>query len=121
MLSSHATKLPMSLYPTAAQERISEGTLADMFQIDIREVRAMNAFTTDLLISRAIEGGFISKEWTPRSHTMSSALEELSRAIFGHWSKLLTQTERDERRHVSFVLRVFKRQFSQPMKVQYYV
>lgn len=103
--------LPLSLYPTAAQEHVTEGMLADMFRLDVREVRAMNAFTHDLLISRAIEAGYISLTWSPRSHSFPSVLEELSRAILGHWSRLLTTTEREERRHVLFVIRALRRQY----------
>lgn len=111
-------RLPLSLYPTAAQERVSEGMLADMFQLDVREVRAMNAFTHDLLISRAIEAGYVSIEWCPRSHNFPNVLEELSRACLGHWSKLLTATEREERRHVLFVIRALRRQYHAQTETQ---
>lgn len=114
-------KLPLALYPTAAQERIADGLLADMFQLDVREVRAMNAFMHDLLISRAIEGGYIKSDWTPKAHGLAATLDELSKAIFGHWSKLLTQVERDERRHVLFVLRILKRQFASTQLKAYHV
>lgn len=104
--------LPLSLYPTAAQNRCTEGQLADFFLLDIRYVRAMNAFTKDLLISRAIEGGYVSRSWTPKSVEYPRLLEDLSRSIMGHWSILLTSTEREERRHVLFVLRVLRRSFN---------
>lgn len=104
-------KLPIALYPTAAQDRLSDGMVADMFQLDVRYVRAMNSFTRDLLVSRAIERGYVPKEWAPRSHLYAIALEELSRAMLGHWSKLLTAVEREERRHVQFVLRIQRRQY----------
>lgn len=104
--------LPLSLYPTAAQSRCTEGQVADFFMIDIRHVRAMNSFTKDLLISRAIEGGYVPREWTPRSCDFHRLLDELSRAIMAHWSILLTQTEREERRHVLFVVRILRRRFN---------
>jgi hypothetical protein len=95
--------VPLALFPTAIQERISESRLASMFSIDVRTVRAMNMFTHDLLISRAREGHFVVRDWHPRSFEYSLVLDELSRATLGHWSKLLTPAERDERRHVQFV------------------
>lgn len=104
-------KLPTTLFPTAAQDRISDTVLADALKLDVTRVRAMNCFTRDLLISRAIEGGFIRSNWSPKGLTYTAVLDELSRAILGHWSKLLTQTERDERRHVQFVLRIVRRQY----------
>jgi len=106
----HDLRLPVSLYPTAIQDRLSEGMIADLFSIDVRHVRAMIAFTKDLLISRAIEHGYISRDWEPKSRYYTEVLEELNRAIMGHWSKLLTEVEREERRHVQFVLRVLRRQ-----------
>lgn len=116
----HTRELPLALYPTAAQERVSEGLLAHMFLLDIREVRAMNAFTHDLLISRAREGSYVPIKWEPRARDYFSVLNELSRAVLGHWSKLLTPTEREERRHVQFVLRVIRRQY-QPERDQHHV
>lgn len=104
-------KLPTALFPTAAQDRISDTILADALKLDIDCVRAMNCFTRDLLISRAIEDGYIRPTWSPRGLTYNAVLDELSRAIMGHWSKLLTQAERDERRHVQFVLRIVRRQY----------
>lgn len=104
--------LPLSLYPTAAQNRVTDGQLADFFMLDIRFVRAMNSFTKDLLISRAIEGGYVKPGWTPKSSDFPRLLEELSRMIMGHWSILLTSTEREERRHVLFVIRVMRRTFN---------
>lgn len=104
-------RLPVALYPTAAQDRLSDGQIADYFQQDVRHVRAMMSFTKDLLISRAIEGGYVQREWVPKATYFPAILDELSRAIFGHWSKLLTPIEREERRHVAFVLRVIRRQY----------
>lgn len=101
-----------ALYPSAAQERLSEGIIADAFSIDVRHVRAMNSFVKDLLISRAIEAGYISPSWSPRSRHFAGILDELSRSILGHWAKLLTPIEREERRHVLFVIRVVRRQFN---------
>lgn len=104
-------ELPLALFPTAAQSRCSEGQIADFFMLDIRHVRAMNSFTKDLLVSRAIEGGFVPPGWSPKAYDFSRVLEELSRAILAHWSILLTATEREERRHVLFVVRVMRRTF----------
>lgn len=111
-MTSMNTRLPISLYPTAAQDRLTEGQVADLFAIDIREVRAMNSWSKDLLISRAIEANYIPRDWKPRSHNLGFALDELSHATCGHWSRLLSPTEREERRHVQFVLRVLRRQFN---------
>lgn len=111
--------LPMPLFPTAASERISDGVLADMFLLDVRFVRAQNSFTRDLLISRAIESGYIQRDWSPLSHNYERVLEDLSRAILGHWSKLLTPIEREERCHVLFVIKHLKRQYqvnNQPLR-----
>jgi ATP-dependent RNA circularization protein (DNA/RNA ligase family) len=105
-------RLPVALFPTAAQDHLSEGMVADYFRVDVRYVRAMYSFTKDLLISRAIEMGFIPRDWTPKSSYYSDLLDELSRAILGHWSKLLTETEREERRHVQFVLRTLRRRYT---------
>lgn len=107
----NVSRLPLSLYPTAAQDRLTEGSVADIFKEDVRHVRAMNAFTRDLLVSRAIERGYIARDWAAKSHLYSVMLEELSRAILGHWSKLLTEVEREERRHVLFVLRVMRSRY----------
>lgn len=109
--TQYTRQYPLALFPTAAQDRCSEGWVADAFLIDVREVRAMNLFTSELLISRAREGGYVPISWEPRSRVYSAILDELSRVILGHWSKLLTQTEREERRHVQFVLRVMRRQY----------
>lgn len=102
----------LALYPSAAQERLSEGVVADAFGIDVRHVRAMNSFVKDLLISRAIEAGYIRSNWSPRSRHFAGILDELSRSILGHWAKLLTPVEREERRHVLFVIRIVRRQFN---------
>lgn len=108
---SNSFTLPLSLFPTAAQDRIGENVLSEAFGLDLSYIRAMHSFTRDLLISRAIEGHYVKPGWAPRSHAYSAALDELSHAILGHWSKLLTHTEREERRHVQFVLRVLRRQY----------
>lgn len=104
-------KLPIALYPTAAHERLSDGMVADMFRIDVREVRAHNSFVRDLLISRAIEAGYIRQDWTPKQRTLHSFLDELSHAILGHWSRLLTPVELEERLHVLFVIRVMRKRY----------
>lgn len=104
--------LPISLYPTAAQAGLSDGLVADMFGIDIREVRAQNAFTRDLLASRAIEMHYIDRDWDPHIYRYDEWLCALSHAILGHWSTLLTASERYERRHVLFVLRIQMRKFN---------
>jgi len=108
---NHEFRLPVALFPTAAQDRLTEGMIADYFGLDIRHVRAMLIFSRDLLISRAIEAGFVPRNWEPKSRYYHEALDELSRAIMGHWSRLLTSVEREERRHVQFVLRVMRRQY----------
>lgn len=110
--------LPLALYPTAAQDRLTPEQIAFLFEQDIREVRAMLAHTHDLLISRAREGRYVAIDWIPRSREYASVLSELSRSIFGHWSKLLTTTEREERRHVQFVLRVMRRQYQLDLKLK---
>jgi hypothetical protein len=115
----HSSALPLSLFPTAAQDRLSEKILTEAFSIELSYVRAMNSFTRDLLISRAIEGHFVPRGWAPRSHSYAAALDELSHAILGHWSKLLTPTEREERRHVLFVFRILRRQYSTERNVNY--
>lgn len=105
-------ELPISLFPTAAQAGLSDGLVADIFSLDVRVVRAQNAFTRDLLASRAIEMHYIPRDWEPRSHYYDQWLSELSQAILGHWSKLLTASEREERLHVLFVLRVQMKKFN---------
>lgn len=105
------TNLPLSLYPSAAAERISDGLLADALGLDVREVRAKSSFAKDLLISRAIEQGYIHSGWIPRNYAFSKLLDELSHAIQGHWSKLLTPVEREERIHVLFVLKFIRTRY----------
>lgn len=106
------SNLPFSLYPSAAAERISDGLLADALVLDVREVRARSSFAKDVLISRAIEQGYIPRDWTPRNYAFNRLLDELSHCIQGHWSKLLTPVEREERIHVLFVLKVIRTKFN---------
>lgn len=109
-------RLPIALFPTAVHDRFTEGMIADIFQLHIGEVRAHLSFTRDLLISRAIEAGHVRPGWSPLSYHYFAMLDELSRAISGHWSKLLTEVEREERRHVQFVLRIMRRQYQESIR-----
>lgn len=118
---SHLFKLPIALFPTAAQERLTDGQVADSFGLDVREVRAFNSFARDLLASRAIEGGYVHKDWSSKQRTFSGFLDEISHATMGHWSKLLTPVEREERQHVLFILRVMRKQHAQHQERRYHV
>lgn len=104
-------EMPIALFPTAAGEGVTDGYLADMFRLDIRHVRASNAFTRDLLLSRAIELGFVARDWTTHAIDYQSWLIQLSHAVMGHWVKLLSPVEREEQLHALFVIRALKRKY----------
>lgn len=103
------------LAAVAVAERMPVPAVAKAFDLTKQEVITDIVLFRDLLVSRAREQGFVHNTWTPSATDVAGWLRELSFAVSGHWNLLLSPREREELRHVRFVVLHFKRLFRQTL------
>lgn len=106
------SQLPVMLVAVAQDERLPFEAICHAFDMTRAEANANLVFFRDLLVSRARELGYVHPEWTLSKFETTSWLRELSFAVSGKWTVLLTPREIEERRHLLFVLNHLKRVYT---------
>lgn len=105
-------RYPLMLAALAASERMPTVAICDTFDMSRSQVLSDIVLFRDLLVSRAREQDFVHHGWSPTTTLAHQWLREISYAVAGSWVVLLSPREREELRHVRFVINHLKRRYA---------
>lgn len=100
----------------AASERMPIQAISEEFDLSRAEILSDIVLFRDLLVSRAREQKLVHDAWTPAATQAYAWLREISHAVAGSWTFLLAPREREELKHVRFVVNHVKKRYRSNLK-----
>lgn len=111
-------RYPLMLPALAVSERMPIPAVMEEFELTRTEVLTDIVLFRDLLVYRAREQGFVHEAWTPSSTQAYAWMREISYATAGSWTLLLSPKEREELKHVRFIVNHVKKRYRSHLKGQ---
>lgn len=99
-------RYPLFMPICSADGYMSQRDLASHLEIDIDVVAAWGIFARDTLMSRAVERGLLPRGTTPEGGSLTLFLRWFQNKTASHWTCVLSDSERMERRHVVKLFRI---------------
>lgn len=113
-------RYPLMLPALAASERMPIQAVMEEFDLTRTEVLGDIVLFRDLLVSRAREQRFVHEAWIPSATQAHAWMREISYAIAGSWTSLLSPKEREELKHVRFIVNHVKKRYRSHLKGHYH-
>lgn len=106
------SQLPFFLPIFSQEARLSVWAAAEAFSIEKSDFFAWNVLARDVLMSRAMDAKLLPVGTVPKGTNIVGFLSWLSSSMSTPWTVLLSDYERDERRHVHKVTAIHRRRFN---------
>lgn len=100
MVMSMTSDYPLFLPLCTVEGRMTHEVLAAHLGMNPDVVHAWGVLGRDMIMSRAIERGLLPRNQHPEGATIAQFLRWMSVKLAAHWTCLLTDRERIERKHV---------------------